>query len=37
MMARNARAGRDGVTFAEVKATINKLSDRLKVASTLSA
>jgi hypothetical protein len=37
MMARNARAGRDGVTFTEVKAATNELSDRLKVAPTLSA
>jgi hypothetical protein len=37
MMACNARAGRDGVTFTEVKAATNKLSDRLKVAPTLSA
>jgi hypothetical protein len=37
MIARNAQASRDGVTFAEVKAIMNELSDRLKVASILSA
>jgi hypothetical protein len=36
-MARNARAGRDNVSFADVKAAANELSDRLKVAPALSA
>jgi hypothetical protein len=37
VMARNAQADRDNVSFADVKAATNELSDRLKVASTLSA
>jgi hypothetical protein len=37
MMAHNARADRDDVTFAKVKAIMNELSDRLKVALILSA
>jgi hypothetical protein len=37
VMARNARAGHDNVSFVDVKTATNELSDRLKVAPTLSA
>jgi hypothetical protein len=36
VMARNAWASRDNVSFADVKAAMNELSDQLKVAPALS-
>jgi hypothetical protein len=37
VMAYNTRASRDNMSFTDVKAAANELSDRLKVALTLSA